>query len=249
MPQPWVFDDKDSGHTVTLRFTINSEIDYSGALLAMEDAEKHEITFNGQTITPEFNGYFTDKSIKTFPIPDIKAGTNTLTVKLKLSIRSNTEWCYILGNFGVKVEGTEKTIIPIADRIGYSPLKMQTMPFYSGNITYVNEVETPDCDLIIKAPFYRGGTVKVFVDGKDCGHICLAPCSVRIEDVKAGLHKIEFKLFGNRINSFGAVHNTIGSLSWFGPRMWRTDGDEFSYEYQLKDTGIMSAPVVTIIEK
>jgi hypothetical protein len=31
--------------------------------------------------------------------------------------------------------------------------------------------------------------------------------------------------------------------------MWRTDGDEFSYEYQLKDTGIMSAPVVTIIEK
>ena len=249
MPQPWVFDDKDSGHTVTLRFTINSEIDVENALLAMEDAEKHEITFNGEKITPQINGYFTDKSIKTFPIPTIKAGTNILTVKLRLSIRSNTEWCYILGNFGVKVEGTEKTIIPIADRIGYSPLKMQTMPFYGGNVTYINEVETPDCDLIIKAPFYRGGTVKVFVDGKDCGHICLAPCSVRVNDIKAGTHKIEFKLFGNRINSFGAVHNTIGTLAWYGPGMWRTKGNEYSYEYQLKDMGIMAAPVVTIIEK
>lgn len=249
MPQPWVFDDKDSGHTLTLRFTINSEIDVDNALLAMEDAEKHEITFNGERILPQINGYFTDKAIKAFPIPTIKAGSNILTIKLKLSIRSNTEWCYILGNFGVKVEGSEKTIIPIADRIGYSPLKMQTMPFYSGNITYVNEVETPDCDLVIKAPFYRGGTLKVFVDGKDCGHLCLAPCSVRVEDVKAGLHKIEFKLFGNRINSFGAVHNTVGTLVWFGPRMWRTEGDEYSYEYQLKDIGIMAAPVVTIIEK
>ena len=149
----------------------------------------------------------------------------------------------------MKVEGSEKTIITKSDKIGYSPLKMQTMPFYSGNITYINEVETPDCDLIIKAPFYRGGTLKVFVDGKDCGHICLAPCSVRVDGVKAGKHKIEFKLFGNRFNSFGAVHNTIESLLWPGPNMWRTNGDEYSYEYQLKDMGIMGAPVVTVIEK
>ncbi|MBQ7901781.1 MAG: hypothetical protein IJ365_07480, partial [Clostridia bacterium] len=219
MPQPWVFDDKDSGHTLTLRFTINSEIDVDGALLALEDAEKHEITFNGEAIVPKIEGYFTDEAIKTFKLPRINAGANILTIKMKLSIRSNTEWCYILGDFGVKVEGSEKTIINRAQQIGYSPLKMQTMPFYGGNITYKNEIETPDCDLLIKAPFYRGATVKVFVDGKDCGYISLAPCSVKVDNVPAGKHTIEFKLFGNRYNSFAALHNTVSSMEWFGPEI------------------------------
>ena len=249
MPQPWVFDDKDSGHSLTLRFTINSEIDVKGAYLAIEDAEKHEMTFNGEALVPEIEGYFTDESIKTFKLPMINKGTNILTVKMKLSIRSNTEWCYILGDFGVKVEGSEKTIIPRADKIGYSPLKMQTMPFYGGNVTYKHEIETPDCDLVVKTSSYRGAAVKVFIDGKDCGCIAIAPYTLEIKDVKKGVHKIEFKLFGNRYNSFAALHDTVISRDWYGPNMWRVEGDEFSYEYQLSDMGILAAPIVSIIEK
>ena len=248
MPQPWVFDDKDSGHSLTLRFTINSEIDVDGAYLAIEDAEKHEFTFNGEAITPVIEGYFTDESIKTFKLPHINKGTNILTVKLKLSIRSNTEWCYILGDFGVKVEGTEKTIINPADKIGYSPLKMQTMPFYGGNVVYKNDIETPDCDMIVNLPFYRGAVIKVLLDGSDCGYIAFAPCSVRIDGVKAGKHKLEFVLCGNRYNSFAALHNTVSSQTWYGPELWRTEGTEFSYEYQLADMGILAAPIVTIVE-
>ncbi len=56
MPQPWVFDDKDSGHTLTLRFKINSEIDVDGAYLAIEDAEKHEYTFNGGKLSRRPSG-------------------------------------------------------------------------------------------------------------------------------------------------------------------------------------------------
>lgn len=249
MPQPWVFDDKDSGHTLTLRFTINSEIDVDGTYLAIEDAEKHEFTFNGEKLVPAIEGYFTDESIKTFKLPHINKGENILTVKLKLSIRSNTEWCYVLGDFGVKVEGDVKTIIPRADKIGYSALRMQTMPFYGGNIIYKNEIETPDCDLLIRAPFYRGAVIKVYVDGVDCGYIANAPYSLEVTGIKAGKHTVDFKLFGNRYNSFAAVHDTVYSRRWFGPNMWRTSGDEFSYEYQLKDMGILGAPTVTVFEK
>lgn len=249
MPQPWVFDDKDSGHTITLKFTINSEIDVCGAKLAIEDAENHEFVFNGEKITPVIDGYFTDESIKTFTLPTINKGENILCVKLKLSIRSNTEWCYILGDFGVRVEGSEATIVPKTEKVGYSSLKMQAMPFYGGNITYKNEIETPDCDLIIKANYYKGAVIKVFVDGVDTGYIAFAPYKLKIKNVKRGKHKIELKLFGNRLNSFGPVHNTCFSQNWYGPNIWRTEGDEWSYEYQLSDMGIMSAPVVTVIEK
>ena len=249
MPQPWVFDDKDSGHTLTLRFTINSEIDVDGAYLACEDAEKHEFTFNGEKITPVIEGYFTDESIKTFRLPHINKGENILTIKLRLSIRSNTEWCYLLGDFGVKVEGSTATIIPRADKIGYSPLKMQTMPFYSGNVVYKNEIETPDCDLEVCAPFYRGATIKVLLDGEDKGYIAFAPCKLKIENVSKGKHNLEFVLYGNRYNSFAALHNTVFSQTWYGPQVWRTEGTEFSYEYQLADMGILGAPTVTVFEK
>ena len=249
LPQPWALEDTDSGHTITLRIKIKSEIKVNNARLAIEDAEKHQFTFNGKPIIPVIDGFFTDKDIKTFTLPTIEKGENILTVKLKLNKRSNTEWCYVLGDFGVRVEGTEKTIIKKIDKIGYSPLKTQAMPFYGGNITYINEIETPDCNLEIKAPFYKGAVIKAYLDGKDLGYIAFAPYSIKVSDVTAGKHKIEFKLFGNRHNSFGALHNTIACEVWFGPGAWRTAGDEYSYEYQLKDMGILAAPSVTIFEK
>ena len=249
LPQPWVLEDVDSGHTITLRLTINSEIEVKDAHLAIEDAEKHEFTFNGEKLSPVIDGYFTDEAIKTFKLPTINPGANILTVKLKLNKRSNTEWCYVLGDFGVRVEGTEKFIVKKPEKVGYSPLKEQSMPFYGGSITYVNEVETPDCDLIIKATYYKGAVIKVYVDGVDAGYIAFAPYTIRVNNVKKGKHKIEFKLFGNRHNSFGALHNTVETEKWFGPGVWRTEGDGFCYEYRLKDMGILASPVVTVIEK
>ena len=126
---------------------------------------------------------------------------------------------------------------------------MQTMPFYGGNITYVNEIETPQCDIIIKTPAYRGAAVKVFVDGEDCGNTSLAPNSVRVNNITPGKHTVAIKLFGNRYNSFGALHNTVSSQRWKGPEHYRTTGNSFSYEYQLKDMGILAAPTITIINK
>ena len=249
LPQPWALEDTDSGHTITLRIKINSEIEVENAHLAIEDADKHQFTFNGKPITPVIDGFFTDKAIKTFTLPTIEKGENILTVKLKLNKRSNTEWCYVLGDFGVRLEGYEKTIVEKPEKIGYAPLKMQRMPFYGGNVTYINEIETPDCDIEIKAPFYKGAVIKAYLDGKDLGYIAFAPYTIKVPDVAAGKHKLEFKLFGNRHNTFGALHNPVACEVWFGPDAWRTTGDEYSYEYQLKDMGILGAPSVTIFEK
>ena len=249
MPQPWVFDDNDSGHTLTLRFTINSEIDVDNAYLAIEDAQKHKFTFNGKELIPVIEGYFTDEAIKTFRLPRINKGSNILTVKLGLSIRSNTEWCYILGDFGVRLEGKQKIITDKPEKIGFSPLQMQRMPFYGGNITYIKEIDLPQCDIVVKTPVYRGAAVKVALDGVDAGHTTLAPNKIKINGVSSGKHKLEIKLFGNRYNSFGPLHNTVNSQKWLGPDTWRTTGDAFCYEYRLKDTGILAAPVIEIIKK
>ena len=51
-------------------------------------------------------------------------------------------------------------------------------------------------------------------------------------------------IFGNRSNTFGAVHRVCEGNNWLGPDSWRTSGDEWSESYQLIPSGILSAPVI-----
>ena len=54
-------------------------------------------------------------------------------------------------------------------------------------------------------------------------------------------------LFGNRVNTFGAVHMVGEDDRFLNPGSWRTQDDGWSEEYVLQKVGILSAPV--IVEK
>lgn len=90
--------------------------------------------------------------------------------------------------------------------------------------------------------------MKVFLDDEEKGNLYLAPYRMSLGQVSEGKHKISIKLYGNRINTFGAVHNADASEKWYGPNLWRTTGNKWSYEYQLKETGILVSPTYWIKE-
>lgn len=181
-------------------------------------------------------------------MPKINVGKNTLIVKIPFGQRTNTEWCYIIGDFNVRNEGTISTIIPATDKISFSSLTNQGMPFYGGNVIYKTEIETPDCSLKIHANYYRGALIKVRIDGEDRGIIAFSPYTIDIDNLSKGKHTVEFVLYGTRINTFGGMHN-VSQQEWVGPDFWRSTGDNWCYEYILKDTGILASPVIEIFEK
>ena len=191
------------------------------------------------------DGWYTDHIIKTVPLPPLRAGKNELVVRLPFGKRTNTEWCYILGDFGVKVEGRIATIIDAPKQIGFSDLATQGMPFYGGNLIYRTEIETPDCTAVIRANYYRAALLKVFVDGEEKGVIAFSPYLLKIPNLKKGKHKIEIEAFGTRVNTFGGVHNVL-QFQWVGPNFWRTNDDAWCYEYCLKETGILASPIFEI---
>ena len=51
-------------------------------------------------------------------------------------------------------------------------------------------------------------------------------------------------LFGNRVNTFGAVHMVGEDDRFLNPGSWRTQDDGWSEEYVLQKVGILSAPVI-----
>jgi len=244
--QPWTMEDETIRHHVTLKFTINSEIKVENPVLAIEGVEKLEITLNNVNVENKITGYYVDESIKTLNLPALECGKNILTVKIPYGKTTNVEYCYILGDFNVKVEGCEKTIIELTDRIGFSSVTNQGLPFYGGNIIYRTEIETGDCRLVIKANNYRGAMIAVSIDGRRTGIIAYAPYKLTVDNVKTGKHTIEFTLFGNRYNTFAALHNADTANAWHGPAAWRSSGDAWCYEYKLKDTGIMTSPIIEI---
>ena len=72
LAQPYTMPREPETHTLHLRYTFESEIEASGVQLALEDAEKVTVHFNGEVVPSVVTGYFTDESIKTVNLPDIK---------------------------------------------------------------------------------------------------------------------------------------------------------------------------------
>ena len=246
MVQPWVIPPAKPEHTLSLRFTIESALEITGAKLALEDAAQTEIVWNGQPVPSEVCGYFTDHDIKTVPLPPIQKGTNTLLLKLPFGPRTSTEWCYILGNFNVRVEGRLKTLAAPTRTIGYSDIAVQGLAFYGANITYHNTVTTPGCDLRVTTPHFGGHAVKVTVDGMHERLIAFTPYSAVFEGLSAGTHTVDITVYGNRCNSFGPVHR-ISTDEWIGPDAWRTDGAQWIYEYNLEPSGMLAAPIIELL--
>ena len=86
------------------------------------------------------------------------------------------------------------------------------------------------------------------MDGKKAGHIVTSPYKVSLGKLEAGEHMLELTVFGCRVNTFGSVHNCHQKEFWYGPNVWRSEGEQWAYEYQLRPAGILKAPVITEVK-
>lgn len=248
--QPYAIEIAPENHSVSLHFGIQSTIEISGAMLAVEDAEKAAITLNGQKVENRITGYYTDEAIETIPLPPLQAGENVLELTLPYGERTNMEWCYILGDFGVQVMGCEKLLVKRPERLGFGAVTAMGLPFYGANIDYSFEVELEkDGAIELEASYYRGALLAVSLDGDRVGRIVFPPYRLRLEDVPKGKHTVTMTLFGNRYNSFGPLHLVKEGQRWIGPYEWRTRGDNWCYEYKLCRFGILKSPIIRIYSK
>lgn len=245
LAQPWVNPAPHKPyHTLHLRFRINCDIPVTGARFAMEELDSARLWVNGIPVDTTSCSYFVDESIRTVGIPDLEAGENEILVQLPFGEKTNVEWCYLLGEFGVTLAGRNTALTAAPARITYGDYSRQGLPFYAGNITYHVSFPCKRAGVLhLKIPHYRGVLMKVSLDGKELGPLAFAPYHIACGKVEEGVHKLEITVFGNRFNAFGAVHNTDLTETWHGPNIWRTTGNKWTYEYRLKEQGILTAPM------
>ena len=240
--QPWTIEDVPPKHRITLRFKIQSEIDLDGVCLALEDPEVSEIIWNGKAVDSKVIGDFVDIAIKKVALPPLQKGENILTVTQPFGERTNTEAMYLLGDFGVCVNGEDAVITAMPKKLSFSDLTTQGFPFYGGPVRYTFKAAAEKGALTVHASFYRGGLIKVYCDGKDAGAIIYPPYDLTIEGLADGEHEITLELLLHRYNTFGPLHLVDEKRVWHGPDAWRSRGDDWSGGYLPRRTGILKAP-------
>lgn len=248
--QPWLLQEVPRAeHEVRLRFTIHSEIDLTGAKLAMENRQISKVYLDGQSVATDPVGFYVDRSIETIALPSVHAGKHILEIVIPFHQKVNLEWYYILGDFGVRVHGSECVITPPVRKLAFSDWSDQGLPFYGGNVIYRIPLElSQDGAVRVQATQFRNPLWKARIDEGDWVPAPFAPYTAEMNAQK-GHHILEVTAYGNRINSFGQLHNCDETMDWFGADSWRTEGTAWSYEYHLHRMGFLKRVEIGIYGK
>ncbi|MCL2530840.1 MAG: hypothetical protein FWE40_01620 [Oscillospiraceae bacterium] len=246
--QPYCLLDEPAQHQLKLRYTVQSQLDVEQVQLAVEDLDTLQITWNGHAVDTTPTGHYVDESIQTVALGKLHAGENILEITLPFGKATTVESCFILGDFGVRVRGRLAEITPPVRELAWGDWTAQGLPFYGGNVVYHAQVELPAGNYALEATHFAQPVLAVTANEHDCGIIAISPWRTELGEL-AGNAQINVTACGNRINTFGALHNCEVERTWHGPGAWRVQGAAWTNEYRLTPSGVLVAPRLLFLQK
>jgi len=243
LAQPWV----DAAPLpimgcLSLRFTIYSEANIAAPKLGLEDFAA-QIELDGTKLPAIPDGRYIDEAIQTIPLPPLAAGRHVLTLTIPYHRKTMPEHVYLLGDFGVAVDGRQARIIAPPRTLSPEDWTKQGLPFYGGNVTYHYVLDMKAGAWAVQAKRFRCPLLSAALDGERKGTIAFAPFIAELGRVTPGPHSLDLTVFGNRVNTLGALHAT-GEGTASSPSAWRTEGLRWSYDYHIRPCGLLAPPLL-----
>ena len=240
MIQPWYkkkyFKDNTNKKVCNLKLKYNFDIDYIPQKInfAIETPEKFKIFVNGKELLQNIIDNFIDNSIKRIEIPVnmLNKGANEISLYCDYNDKLDLEVCYLTGDFGVKLDGTQKTITKLPEKLDQRPLYEQYLPFYTGKIEFF--VKLHKGKYKIKFDNIKGACYEV-ISEENKEIIAFSPYMSKILEVE---NEIKFVLNCTRRNLFGPLHLVSLYPSDYNPLTFLTEGDNFQINYGLIEEGL-----------
>ena len=177
--------------------------------------------------------FWIDACFKLLEVPEgaLKLGENVVTLTTEFRRDSELEAIYLLGDFGVRLNGPKRTIIPLPEALAIGDVCEQGLPFYSGCVTY----HLPAFEGVLELPEIGGACVRV--NGQTNPW---PPYTSRMTG-----EGCEVTVVLTRRNLFGPLHLVPKQQAAYGPGHWVTEGGNWSDDYQLYPSGLLAAPCGT----
>jgi len=252
MLQPW-FSAKygkkpEAKGSVAIRFPFQIEVlPDDSVFLCMETPEAFSVTVNGKQVQYENKGWWVDPCIKKIYLPAnrLKKGKNEVVLDMDFSSGKNLEAMYLVGDFGVKLNGITRIITKLPEKINTGDIVSQNLPFYSGSITYHIPVEAEwkgRKDVFLGIPGFEAACVKISGVGSPVRMIAWQPYQAEVSDIVNGANEILVEVVLTRRNTFGPLHQ-LPLRPWaYGPFSFVPEGESYSDNYTLIPSGLLADP-------
>ena len=253
MLQPWYAKLNDTKKYGELQLSYEFYIDEMpefDLILAGERPELNQYKINGVELHNEdINDFWVDDCFKKMKIPAeaLKLGRNEVTIDVTFMRTTNVEALYLVGIFGVKVDGKKRTIVGTPGLIGCDNYAAYDLPFYTGNMEYILTPEdfenilgdaAKDADRIVLTPKeFTGGCVKVNAAGKTTV-LGWDPYEADVTEAYRNGLPISVIVEGVRTNVFGPLHEVDKPAGACGPGNFVTGGNAWTDDYSLLRSGL-----------
>lgn len=251
MIQPWYREkhlppQQDRKVPVALAFEFELEhLPQEPVYLAVEKADQLDIKCNGMPIGVRQDGpFWVDACYRLLSVP-IKAlvrGRNTLEVQLIYSQGSALEAFYLLGQFGVRLNGSRPTITALPPAITPQDLCAQGFPFYGGAITYRSMIRAdvrPGQRVWLKSHGFGAACMTVTNTSGREEVLAYPPYMQEITGLLEDGGQADVTVFLSRRNTFGPLHRARNLGENHGPGAFAPEGDHFIQEYHLIPSGLL----------
>ena len=153
---------------LTIAFDVEIDAVPQGVVqIAMERPEHFTVTLNGRVIpASSVNGWWVDTAFQTLAVPAgvLQQGKNELLVATDYRKDTNTEPLYLVGNFGVKIDGARRIITTLPATLYAGDISTQGLPFYRGELVYkvpVAAKAAPGQRVFLETPRFGAACVRV----------------------------------------------------------------------------------------
>jgi hypothetical protein len=248
MVQPWyrekVQPKSDDLGRVTLEFEFDVEVIPEGdVFLAVERPGQFHISLNDRKIANAPQDWWVDIAFQKVPIPkdSFRIGRNLLQLGVDFYPHTNLEAVYLLGDFGVRVEGHRAILISKPAKLSIGDITRQGLPFYGGAIIYQAELPSnigADTVLELEASRFEAACMKVRGKNRDA-ILAFKPWRTEISSDMMVNGMLELEVVLTRRNTFGPLHQIPLRAPGYGPGNWITEGKAFSLDYGLYPAGIL----------
>ena len=183
----------------------------------------------------------------TIPADYLTLGENSVTLTCNYAEdHPGLEIVYLLGDFGVSVDGVSSTIIDAPRTLTLGDWTTQGLPFYGGNVSYRQHLVL-ECEdnqrLLLQVPEYNATGIRILIDGTEAGIVAWEPNEVDFTSWADGRTvELTLELLGHRRNSHGPLHLSDPAPVWLGPGQFTTTGDQWTDEYQFVSCGLIAPP-------
>ncbi|MCX6230559.1 MAG: glycosyl hydrolase [Bacteroidetes bacterium] len=233
----------NSGFEATYHLKIDKGVDFTTIQASVEQANIWKLSVNGNIVDAKPGEKWLDRNFSLFEIGKfLKEGDNELKIiATKMTIFSELEAIYIIGNFGLQEITKGFKLIP-QHKIALGSWLNQGLQMYTNSVSYTHEfkIKKEDKHFIVSLDRWNGSVAEVAVNGKPAGIIYAEPYELDVSDyIIDGENKISVAVYGSLKNLLGPLHSKVQGMAGPGDFANAPRHQPSGNSYNLIDYGLL----------